>query len=147
MAHSAMSLSPEAFVAPKSFHEQACAERVPPAVHLAARPLVHRGQPPQRTAVAGTAESFSNESAGLKFCGSYLHSSPSPPVGNLVPLGKQSKRNNQSAKSEVHHPHHWHWHHDDWCKAASFPGRARRYLGNACPSVIGMIIGPHCGLS
>lgn len=39
MGHNATSLSPEAFVAPKSFHEQARAERVPPAARLAARPL------------------------------------------------------------------------------------------------------------
>lgn len=98
--------------------------------------------------MAGAAESFSSESAGLKFYGSYLHSSPSLPVGNLVPLGKQSKKNSHSAKSEVHHPNHCHCHRDDWCKAASFHGRGRIItLGNAFPSFIGMIIGPHYGPS
>lgn len=92
---------------------------------------------------AGTAESFSIQSAGLKFYGSYLHSSPSLPIGNLAPRGKQSKKNSHSAKSDVHHPNHCHCHRGDWCQAASFHGRGHIItLGDACPSFIGMIIGP-----
>ena len=73
-------------------------------------------------------------------------SSPSIPIHNVVQLGRQSKKNNQPAKSEVYHPSSEPRSLLSWSvvQSSQLPWqRVHYYIQNTFPSFIGIIIYPY----